>query len=182
MFRRFLVGLCVVAHFFATIGLPVGVSSSMPSSVDETPFPCRNHGCGCRSAEQCWRSCCCMSQSQKLAWARRQGVKPPDWWRGPVAGEIASKDSPRPRRCCAARSPSSNRSPAESKSTVLLGFAAQKCQGAASLWISTGAVTPAPARVELVGENSPPRRHIPLLLRHWRSHVVAPDAPPPRAS
>ena len=41
------------------------------------PFPCQDRVCGCRTAEQCWRSCCCSSNEEKLRWARRQGISPP---------------------------------------------------------------------------------------------------------
>jgi hypothetical protein len=33
--------------------------------------------CGCKTAEQCWRSCCCHSLAERLAWARARGIQPP---------------------------------------------------------------------------------------------------------
>ncbi len=41
------------------------------------PFPCMFSRCGCQSAEQCWRGCCCQSLSERLAWARKNNVEPP---------------------------------------------------------------------------------------------------------
>lgn len=43
------------------------------------PFPCQHRPCGCRSAEQCWKQCCCYSNAQKVAWARAHGVTVPDF-------------------------------------------------------------------------------------------------------
>lgn len=40
-------------------------------------FPCQGHGCGCRSAAECWLGCCCLTPGQRLAWAKRRGVTPP---------------------------------------------------------------------------------------------------------
>lgn len=40
-------------------------------------FPCQGNGCGCRTAEDCWFGCCCLSPVQRLAWAKRNGVTPP---------------------------------------------------------------------------------------------------------
>lgn len=42
-------------------------------------FPCQHSRCGCASAQQCWRSCCCHSLRDRLAWAREHGVTPPDF-------------------------------------------------------------------------------------------------------
>ena len=44
------------------------------------PFPCQSKGCGCKNAQQCWENCCCYSDSEKLAWAAKHGVKPPSWF------------------------------------------------------------------------------------------------------
>ncbi len=61
---------------------PLPVSRSVP----ETPgkdasesFPCQNRPCGCRSAEQCWKKCCCFNHAQKIAWAKTHNVKVPDF-------------------------------------------------------------------------------------------------------
>jgi hypothetical protein len=43
------------------------------------PFPCQDRPCGCSSADECWHHCCCMSNKQKVAWARQHGVTPPDF-------------------------------------------------------------------------------------------------------
>ena len=43
------------------------------------PFPCQNRPCGCQSAAQCWRKCCCFTDTQKVAWAKANNVKVPDF-------------------------------------------------------------------------------------------------------
>ena len=39
------------------------------------PFPCMDSPCGCATAEQCFRECCCHSVSERLDWARRNGLE-----------------------------------------------------------------------------------------------------------
>jgi len=34
-------------------------------------FPCMNSPCGCASADQCFRACCCTTLAERLAFARR---------------------------------------------------------------------------------------------------------------
>ena len=42
-------------------------------------FPCMDCPCGCNSAEQCWRSCCCHTLAERMDWAREHGVRPPEY-------------------------------------------------------------------------------------------------------
>lgn len=39
--------------------------------------PCEACLCGCGSADECWRRCCCHSEHERLVWAIREGVAPP---------------------------------------------------------------------------------------------------------
>lgn len=71
---------CAVWFFLASYlvvatGVPLPVRA--PVSLGTERFPCMHGTCGCRTAEQCWRSCCCMTLSQRLAWAKANGVTPP---------------------------------------------------------------------------------------------------------
>lgn len=65
-------------------GGAVGLSNSylplpVPTLKDRSvAFPCQDNVCGCRNAAQCWSSCCCHTDQQKLDWARKNGVTPPD--------------------------------------------------------------------------------------------------------
>jgi len=76
--RRF-VSLLVVVSICASF---VPVPTARPSGLEKDrsiPFPCQDRPCGCGSAEECWRQCCCYSNAQKLAWAKANGVTPPDF-------------------------------------------------------------------------------------------------------
>ncbi len=41
-------------------------------------FPCEACPCGCGTADYCWRSCCCHTLQQRLAWAVKNEVRPPE--------------------------------------------------------------------------------------------------------
>jgi hypothetical protein len=74
-------------HRVMTVVLLVAVGASfVPLSIDvvssrdkcqSQPYPCQNRPCGCASAEQCWRQCCCFTNVEKIAWARKQSVTLP---------------------------------------------------------------------------------------------------------
>ncbi len=69
--------ICAAAYLALAVGFPLP-EGPRSDSVSE-PFPCQRHACGCRTADHCWRSCCCMTMREKLAWARKNGVTPPDF-------------------------------------------------------------------------------------------------------
>ena len=50
-----------------------------PEKDRSEPYPCMDRPCGCSSAEQCWKKCCCFTNQQKIAWAERTGVKVPEY-------------------------------------------------------------------------------------------------------
>lgn len=52
-------------------------------------FPCEGSSCGCRNAEQCWRSCCCRTFVQRMEWSRREGVPAPGYVAVEADREIA---------------------------------------------------------------------------------------------
>ncbi len=65
------------------LGLLLGIAGVPVVTVDRKdrsrPFPCQNRPCGCTSADECWHHCCCFNNRQKVAWARENGVTPPDF-------------------------------------------------------------------------------------------------------
>lgn len=74
-YRRAVSGVLLIV-FVATaagIPLPIGVRQKKSNEV----FLCASSSCSCQTAEQCWRSCCCHSFAEHLAWARANGVRPP---------------------------------------------------------------------------------------------------------
>ena len=74
--RRLVVVLLLVISVAAGAGIPV-----LPKFVKRSsePFPCQDCPCSCDSADNCWRNCCCFTMEEKLAWAKRNGVRPPQF-------------------------------------------------------------------------------------------------------
>ena len=70
-----LLGICAMLLPLPMAPLP----SNSPEKDLSQPFPCQNRPCGCRSAEQCWKKCCCFNNSQKIAWAKANKVIVPDY-------------------------------------------------------------------------------------------------------
>jgi hypothetical protein len=133
--------------------------------------------CGCASARQCFRDCCCTTPTERLAWARRNGLevellaaletrilteRPTD--------PSGACDTPA-ASCCSAKPPRESPPPGRHlprRQVTLRAMLA--CQGAVSSWIAVGASLP-PPRIEL------------LVLFLSRERLVVPDvtaqSPPP---
>lgn len=206
VFRRFQ-GLCaVVVYLVALIGLPVPQSSHAAS---DSAYPCQHGRCGCATADQCWRSCCCHTLEQRVAWAREHGVTPPDF----VLKQLAEKasiatesqhgscceDSTARESCCAADAPkvaasskgpenaccsdANTHSPSEQPAAPATPWVtlidAAKCQGLQSLWIALGAVISPPAKVDFVCELAPAGFVSPALQMRYEVSF-SPSPPVPR--
>lgn len=80
-FARRLLSLVVLLSVCAMLlPFPIAPLPSDSSQKDQSqPFPCQNRPCGCRSAEQCWKKCCCFNNKQKIAWAKANNVVVPDY-------------------------------------------------------------------------------------------------------
>jgi len=103
---RWLSCLSVVFVLCAVL-LPMPVSLRPSDGVEKDlsqPFPCQNRPCGCRSAEQCWKKCCCFTNSQKVAWAKANGVDLPDY-----VMAAAKKESAAVKKSCALCSKTENK-------------------------------------------------------------------------
>jgi len=111
--RCLVVGLALAGYLTATVGFP------LPAVVKDVsrPFPCQNHSCGCLNADQCWRSCCCYSAAEKLAWAQTHQVEPPaeveKGWRAP---RLRDQHKPPATEGCCCCSKGSSRAPAPAQS------------------------------------------------------------------
>jgi hypothetical protein len=70
-------------RLIAWLAIGVSVSNLIPIPVPSSrttahpTFPCEGGQCGCATAQQCWKSCCCHTLQERLAWARQHGVLPP---------------------------------------------------------------------------------------------------------
>jgi hypothetical protein len=74
--RRLCAGLTLVSYLVSIFGFPLPAAAA-PKSGER--FPCENHPCGCQTAEQCWRNCCCTTHEERWAWARANNVEPPSY-------------------------------------------------------------------------------------------------------
>jgi hypothetical protein len=163
--HRLPAALLLVAYLVALFGVPVPVSAGKDR---RNPFPCQDHACGCRNADDCWRHCCCFSLEERLAWARSQGVEPPAYvhqaaaqgWcsvrlRDQAEGkaphgcthcshcdESPAHETQSPKPCCAG-----NRAGRHATGHWGLSFCALRCQGLHSWWASTLSVVPPPLYV-----------------------------------
>lgn len=66
--------LALLGQLIALVGLPLPNASAKDLT---SPFPCQHRACGCMSAADCWKSCCCFSAAERVGWAREHGVEPP---------------------------------------------------------------------------------------------------------
>jgi hypothetical protein len=80
--RRLIAAGALFAYLAATIGLPL----PPPLIIKDggKPFMCQGHACGCQTAEECWRHCCCHTPEERWAWAEEHHVQPPEYAEKPA--------------------------------------------------------------------------------------------------
>lgn len=196
------VWMCCGGTLPATLLMSTEMVNSVAAKDRSVPFPCMDKPCGCRNAEQCFKSCCCSSKAERIVWAKEHQVA--DEY---LAIAIESKEQPvATKSCCASKAATSCCKPAEktasccekaspqkhcceqqpnptrSKQRPTPGFsvlAAMKCKG---LQIGAlGVPLSLPVSLEL-----PLLFEAPLLgvvtqdTPRFSSPVYTPDAPPPR--
>jgi len=90
-----LVALCIAIGLSNSyLPLPVVIEKDL-----SVAFPCQSKGCGCTDADQCWSSCCCHSDAEKLAWAKQNGIAPPAWFLEKVK-HTPILETPQKSKCC----------------------------------------------------------------------------------
>jgi hypothetical protein len=94
--QRFIGWLACMAVAICSVGVPLPAQSVKKSG---DPFPCQHCACGCKDAESCWRNCCCHTNREKLAWAKRNGVKPPAFVVAAARRESCCENTPA-KACC----------------------------------------------------------------------------------
>jgi hypothetical protein len=158
----------------------VGIPLPRPVVKDASrPFPCMHHACGCATAESCWQGCCCMTDAQKLAWAKKHGVTPPKEFSLHVAS------APTKERCCAHGScdtPDGETSDETIDWHVLQIDAVRKCQGLVSLWMVLGQALPPPERESFETDLTVVSWLAPASAAQVISPAFDPATPPPRAA
>jgi hypothetical protein len=190
----------LVAYAITAAGIPLPAGTVAQKSGEL--YPCSDCACGCASAEQCWRSCCCHSMAERMAWARVHGVRPPEfaiaearaaridlaWLVEPTGAGAKSlccarelmADAP---ACCHAKKACCcdhhEQQSSESKSNRVIGWKALNCQGHSSNWLA--------AVPSLVSVNCVQSDELPLI--QWLGPAVSehadragdlPAIPPPQ--
>ena len=169
-----------------TLGIPLPTWHAKDSS---RPFPCMDSVCGCHTAEKCWQSCCCHTNQEKLVWAKRNGVTPPNYVIAAAKQEAKSKETS-PASCCTkkhAAKPKQSKpeqaeqaeepAPAESGQWVLSSV--RRCQGSASVSVSSELATVI-IQVEAFPPTTPPALWIELVDHSALSLDLSPASPPPQ--
>lgn len=184
-----------LAYLLTALEVPLPV---FVHKISSQPFPCQDHLCGCRTAEQCWSNCCCFTPEERWAWAKAHNVEPPAYAEKPVAPSSPAKsrgneggqgwntvklrDRDRgatEKSCCCTHEPES---PPKGRSVLwATTMAAWRCQGYSNLWISAGAVLPVSAFAAWSPDDVPPTC---VCLPSLHADIVpcTPPDPPPRLS
>lgn len=118
--RKWVVALLLCVQVLTASGMPLP-AIGLPTGKDKSsPFPCMNRTCGCMTAEQCWRSCCCFTNQQKLEWAREHGVAVPDY--------VQDEEEPQGcTSCCCKKATTDKGSP------YPIGVKSKPCRGSSPL-------------------------------------------------
>lgn len=173
--------MAIVSLLISSLGAPPLPGSKDHSSIDR--YPCDGGSCGCRSAEECWTHCCCMTVAQRLAWTIRNGLTPPAYAKFTDAQWAAARVLVAPavaRSCCAERAEAQKCVDAWPDATATGPWLTPgKCKGATAvagaglMVVERSCVAPVVVRV--------PRPSIHLELRtDVRSRSLSPLLPPPR--
>ena len=142
-----------------------------------SPFPCMNCPCGCQNAEQCWRSCCCHTLAERIAWARENHVQPPAYVLAEARAQgidVCDDHQESHACCCCCVKPKVQ--PMHDSSIILIQ--SLKCSGMACNWLALGVAT-IPVRSGWQFELTPcglvERRALDVI-----SPALEPLLPPPR--
>jgi hypothetical protein len=196
------VWMCCGGAIPASLLMTTETAKQLTAKDRSVPFPCMDKPCGCRSAEQCFKSCCCSSKAERILWAKEHQLAEEylalaeQSEEKPVAVKscCAAKASPSccateatPRSCCAPTAPAVKRAaeltvnkpkPAKEQPGVS-PLAALRCAG-----LQVGALG-VPVSLPQSFESRLPLE-APLLgcveqtAPLFSSPVDVPDAPPPR--
>lgn len=164
-----LVCLCIVIGLFP---IPTYHASPSQSAKDAAiPFPCQHRVCGCKSAQQCWKQCCCFTNREKVAWAAAHRVELPDF-----VVDAANREpqaTVKPVVCCLRKSVSEPES-----DTPVFAVEAAKCHGDYWTWavVSLWAISDCcPSVVTDSNSSLVPERESKLIPCQ-----TSPPVPPPR--
>ncbi len=183
--RRLIAGVVCVCVLAANIPIPVMVSTTAFKD-RSIPFPCQDDACGCRSAQQCWSSCCCYSDRERLAWAEAHHVVVPATFAKPVTPPPAKPACSHCATQCQSKANANAKPETETKTETnfptryLLTSAVLKCGGETTPWggLPWGIVVVKPPSIDSIEDHSFAR---PTSDRLPSSPAV-PPTPPPRVT
>lgn len=141
---RLTAAVTLLAFLIGSVGFPVW-SAAQGKDVSQ-PFPCMHRQCGCRSAEQCWRGCCCFTNREKLAWAKQRKVSVPEYvvaaaQREPAQVAASSCCATKVVDSCCAKPVGKSKTIAQKSGPHLLPrVEAATCPGALEQWLALGAI------------------------------------------
>ncbi len=182
--------LAALAYIYLSLGIPLPVPSSLISA---EAYPCMHHPCGCRSADACWRHCCCLSLLEKLEWARDNHVTPPDYvlaeaelrgvqWHAfclHAYDENESTCTCCKQHCSTCTDAKFARSSRPANGIVLIE--ALKCHGTGDSWNGMTISLPPPANVSTTPAGECVER-VCITSLHLAKIYYAPALPPPKST
>lgn len=192
-----LVWSLIVSILMASLPIPVAVVSQHSADADASiPYPCRNSKCGCKSALQCWTSCCCHTPQQRLDWAAKNRVAVPEYGqhlKQLVVEQKAEGVRAKPACCQKVQAVSSPKADCcsskiktdpiavKAKMKVVVSMLALGCRGSSGElaclpWALVA--LPEPSR----GTPSPLESNLLLVDDQGPAHFHPPELPPPRIS
>jgi hypothetical protein len=182
--------LALLAQAATLVGLPLPVEAANKDR--SVPFPCQHRSCGCMSASDCWRSCCCFSARDRLSWVRERGQEEPEVLVEAAAHEAeAETDSccSHSTRCCSkSSSPAKPKPPSPSKPNPekplvrwTFGISATSCKSKFGTLMADETRAIADAWI-VVSPDHTLDACIPSIHLHSRVVRLPLDVPPPRSA
>ncbi len=197
--HRCVTGMLLVVYLATMSGIPLPAGHVVRKSGEM--YPCANCACGCASAEQCWRSCCCHSLAERIAWARQHGVRPPEfaiaearraridlsWLVRPSKASCARELVASAPKCCqtghgcCGRQEDHEHGQNKEESNKVIGWKALNCQGHSSNWVAA-VPTLISARVELANKTDLLAWLGPFSSEEAIHVASVPATPPPKSA
>jgi hypothetical protein len=97
--------LALLQFLVLSLGVPLPSPANSASDRSGERYPCQGSACGCSTAAKCWTACCCMTNQQKLLWARENGITPPSYVLEAANREQAIADELAQQRAASGRRP-----------------------------------------------------------------------------
>jgi len=186
LFRRGVAIASLLALAATTVGIPVVQRVTGPGGKDiSQPFPCMDSHCGCMNATACWQGCCCHTNREKLAWARKHGVTPPKYV---VAAAIKERAPVSTASCCSTNCCNESEDRPEDvdaaneswQLSFVPAIAARCCHGLPQLWLILSAALPVPD-VAKWQPDFDSREAVVFLTASIFANDDQPPTPPPNA-